>query len=90
MPEAATPLPPYDDAKLLTEAALLVDWYLPAIAGRPTEPALREEYLALWRALLPAEHLLLALGQGARPTARVARLEATAGWAERLEGIGHG
>ena len=50
---AASPLPPYDDDRLLTEASLLVDWYLPAIAGRPTDPPLREEYLALWRALLP-------------------------------------
>ncbi|HET7595092.1 MAG TPA: phosphotransferase [Stellaceae bacterium] len=50
---AASPLPPYDDDRLLTEASLLVDWYLPALAGRPTDPALREEYLALWRALLP-------------------------------------
>ena len=40
-------------------------------------------------ALLPAERLLLALDQGARPTARVARLEATAGWAQRVQGIGH-
>jgi hypothetical protein len=46
-------LPPYDDARLLAEAALLVDWYLPALAGRPIESGLREEYLALWRALLP-------------------------------------
>lgn len=47
-------LPPYDDARLLDEAALLVDWYLPAITGRTTAPALRDEYLALWRALFPA------------------------------------
>jgi N-acetylmuramate 1-kinase len=47
-------LPPYDDARLLAEAALLVDWYLPALSGRPTDAALREEYLALWRSLLPA------------------------------------
>jgi N-acetylmuramate 1-kinase len=46
-------LPPYDDTRLLNEAALLVDWYLPAITGRPTPPALREEYLDLWRALFP-------------------------------------
>jgi N-acetylmuramate 1-kinase len=50
---AASPLPPYDDQRLLTEAALLVDWYLPAITGRSTETSLREEFLALWRALLP-------------------------------------
>ena len=49
----APDLPPYDDARLLAEAALLVDWYLPAVTGRLTPPALREEYLALWRALLP-------------------------------------
>ena len=52
-PAAAAGVPAYDDQRLLAEAALLVDWYLPAIAGRPTAPALREEYLALWRDLLP-------------------------------------
>jgi aminoglycoside/choline kinase family phosphotransferase len=46
-------LPPYDDTRLLNEAALLVDWYLPAITGQPTPVALREEYLDLWRALFP-------------------------------------
>jgi N-acetylmuramate 1-kinase len=46
-------LPPYDDTRLLNEAALLVDWYLPAITGEPTSAALREEYLDLWRALFP-------------------------------------
>ena len=46
-------LPPYDDARLLDEASLLVDWFLPALRGQPTEPDLREEYLGLWRAVLP-------------------------------------
>ncbi len=46
-------LPPYDLTRLLDEAALLVDWYLPAVSGRPLDPALREEYLTLWRGLLP-------------------------------------
>lgn len=46
-------LPPYDETRLLTEAALLVDWYLPAITRRPVDPALREEYLATWRSVLP-------------------------------------
>ena len=50
---ASLALPPYDETRLLAEAALLVDWYLPAITGAPTEPALREDYLALWRSLLP-------------------------------------
>ena len=40
-------LPPYDIERLLGEAALLVDWY------RPLAGELREEYLALWRAVLP-------------------------------------
>jgi aminoglycoside/choline kinase family phosphotransferase len=48
MPMAAG-VPPYDDDRLLTEAALLVDWYLPAVRGVPTDTGLRTEYLALWR-----------------------------------------
>ncbi len=46
-------LPPYDDERFLNEAALLVDWYLPAVTGAPTPPELREGYLELWRDLLP-------------------------------------
>ncbi|MGO8916246.1 MAG: aminoglycoside phosphotransferase family protein [Stellaceae bacterium] len=52
-PASAPDLPAYDDQRLLTEAGLLVDWYLPAVTGKPTEAGLREEYLALWRGLLP-------------------------------------
>ncbi len=52
-PASASAVPPYDDQRLLAEAALLVDWYLPTMTGRPTDPGLREEYLALWRGLLP-------------------------------------
>ena len=47
-------IPDYDDEKLLAEAALLVDWYLPAINGEPTSDRLRREYLDLWRSLFPA------------------------------------
>jgi hypothetical protein len=46
-------LPRYDEARLLAEAALLVDWYLPAITGAPIEGDERAAYLALWRSLLP-------------------------------------
>jgi hypothetical protein len=46
-------LPPYDEKSLLDEAVLLVDWYMPAVLGEALSEALREEYLALWRALLP-------------------------------------
>ena len=46
-PRGTPELPPYDIERLLGEAALLVDWYRPLAGG------LREEYLALWRAVLP-------------------------------------
>ncbi|HMD63856.1 MAG TPA: phosphotransferase [Stellaceae bacterium] len=46
-------LPPYDAERLLAEAALLVDWYAPAALGKPLSEARREEYLDLWRSLLP-------------------------------------
>jgi N-acetylmuramate 1-kinase len=46
-------LPPYDEAKLLDEVVLLVDWYLPAVRGAPPSAEAREEYLALWRSVLP-------------------------------------
>ena len=46
-------LPPYDETRLLTEAALLIDWYLPAVTGRETSPARRDSYLAAWQAVLP-------------------------------------
>lgn len=45
-------IPDYDDARLLDEAALLTDWYLPAVAGAPISAASRTEYLDLWRAAL--------------------------------------
>jgi N-acetylmuramate 1-kinase len=50
---AAPAVPPYDEQRFLAEAALLVDWYLPAATGHPTDAALRDTYLALWRSLLP-------------------------------------
>lgn len=46
-------LPAYDAARLLDEAALLTDWYVPEVLGaRPNDRA-RTEYLALWRTILP-------------------------------------
>lgn len=47
-------LPPYDEKRLIDEAMLLVDWYAPAVLGRPLSAELRESYVALWRTLLPA------------------------------------
>lgn len=49
-----TGLPHYDEDRLLDEAALLVDWYLPAMTGRQTPAAQRESYLAAWRETVPA------------------------------------
>ena len=63
--EAIPPdLPAYDEATLLREALLFTDWYLPAATGRPVEPALRDAYVAAWRAVLPP----VLGGDGSRPT----------------------
>ncbi|MGB1025921.1 MAG: tRNA (adenosine(37)-N6)-threonylcarbamoyltransferase complex ATPase subunit type 1 TsaE, partial [Rhodospirillaceae bacterium] len=45
--------PAYDTAKLLEEAALLTDWYLPAVRGMDTQPDVRAEYLNAWHQVLP-------------------------------------
>ena len=45
-------LPPYDEARLLTEASLLTDWYMPAVGLSLTEYA-RQDYLNRWRTVLP-------------------------------------
>ncbi|HET7847979.1 MAG TPA: tRNA (adenosine(37)-N6)-threonylcarbamoyltransferase complex ATPase subunit type 1 TsaE [Pseudolabrys sp.] len=53
-PGADYRLPRYDMDALLTEAELLLDWYLPLFGGG-IAPAAREGYRALWRsALRPA------------------------------------
>jgi len=46
-------LPAYDDERLLTEALLLTDWYLPEMLGEPLPTPEREAYIALWRELFP-------------------------------------
>ena len=56
--KAAKFLAPYDDKRLLDEAALLVDWYWPAITDGPVNPAARVEYLALWEKVLAVAHKL--------------------------------
>lgn len=45
--------PAYDDERLLTEACLLTDWYMPAVLGVDTDTAARAEYCRLWCALFP-------------------------------------
>jgi len=46
-------LPPYDDQRLLDEAALLTEWFLPAMRGVAMPAKRRASYLAAWRAVLP-------------------------------------
>jgi hypothetical protein len=50
---AAAPAPArYDDARLLNEAMLLPDWFLPALRGAPTSEPVRTAYTEAWRAVL--------------------------------------
>jgi hypothetical protein len=44
----------YDEKELLREASLLVEWYVPAMTGRRTEPAIARAYADAWRALVLA------------------------------------
>lgn len=49
-------IPDYDDQRLLDEAALLYDWYLPEIEGLPGSASTssgRADYLDLWRTVAP-------------------------------------
>jgi tRNA threonylcarbamoyl adenosine modification protein YjeE len=41
-------IPPYDRGAMMIEVELVVDWYLPAITGRPVTEAHRTEFTALW------------------------------------------
>ena len=50
-------LPPYDEARLLAEAALFVDWYAPSVLAAPLPAAARADYLARWRKILPRARL---------------------------------
>lgn len=46
----------YNDAKLLEEACLLTDWYLPAITGHNIDAAVRDGFIAAWRNGFAAVH----------------------------------
>ena len=50
----AAPAPNFGEERLLREVGFALDWYLPAISGRPTPEPLRAEYLDAWRQVLPA------------------------------------
>jgi tRNA threonylcarbamoyl adenosine modification protein YjeE len=45
-------LPAFDAEAMLTEASLLIDWFWPALHGRPMPAELAEEFGAVWRPLL--------------------------------------
>src|SRR5690606_16796580 len=45
---------PYDEHRLVEEAMLLTDWYLPAVRAAPTAESVRAAYAEAWRAVLPA------------------------------------
>jgi aminoglycoside/choline kinase family phosphotransferase len=55
-PERAIPpdLPDYDADRLINEALLFADWYLPAVTQDPPAPAARQRYVEAWQAALPA------------------------------------
>ncbi|MCP5366645.1 MAG: phosphotransferase [Hyphomicrobiales bacterium] len=46
-------LPAYDTERLIDEACLLTDWYMPAVLGAPTPAPVRAAYVAIWRRALP-------------------------------------
>lgn len=45
-------IPPYDDNRLLDEALLLTDWFVPQITGAALPTATAQEYRDLWRLTL--------------------------------------
>ncbi len=49
--KTAGTVPLYDDALLMTEAGLLLNWYLPAATGKPASESDRREYAKLWGVL---------------------------------------
>ena len=50
---APADLPPYDDRRLLDEANLLTEWYMPALRRSPPPPEVKTEYERLWQSLFP-------------------------------------
>lgn len=51
-------LPPYDDERLLTEADLLMDWYVPTVLGTVLSSEARAEYTEIWQRLFPVARLV--------------------------------
>jgi aminoglycoside/choline kinase family phosphotransferase len=55
-PDPEFTLPLYDDARLVEEALLLPDWFLPTLRGAPAPEAARGSYIEAWRAALGRAH----------------------------------
>ncbi|MDK9721870.1 MAG: phosphotransferase [Rhodospirillales bacterium] len=51
-------VPPYDDSRLMAEARLLTDWYMPEMLGRGTEQKTIDGYEAIWRPLFARARLV--------------------------------
>lgn len=45
--------PSYTDEMFTNDALLLVDWYMPSIFGKTIDEGKRQEYIDLWRKILP-------------------------------------
>jgi aminoglycoside/choline kinase family phosphotransferase len=45
-------VPPFDRDAMMTEAELLVDWYVPAMSGAPASERLRDGFRRAWGALI--------------------------------------
>lgn len=54
MPDALCRLPGFDDERAVREVALLLDWYWPGVFGTHAPAAVRAEFEAAWREVLPA------------------------------------
>jgi len=50
----AIEVPAYDHQKLMTEAVLLTDWYMPYLTGQPTPDDVRDAYIAAWQQVFDA------------------------------------
>ena len=46
-------LPPYSDQLFLNEAALLIDWYVPAVLGKSLAADARADFVSAWQTVLP-------------------------------------
>ncbi|MHA1107550.1 MAG: aminoglycoside phosphotransferase family protein [Alphaproteobacteria bacterium] len=51
-------VPAYDEALLLAEAALFVDWYLPQVLDAPAPDGLGDSFASCWQELLPLARIV--------------------------------